>query len=118
MIKKEVNVRRISFGKELKLDTKITSGLKEKGILREVIRNLQQMRKMAGFTPKDTISIQFKGESELNELLLKNKEYILSETKAGELKSGDKKGNFKTEQELIVDGKKMRLFIKKVAAKH
>ncbi len=113
LIKKEVNVKKISFGKKLRLDTKITPELREKGAIREIIRNLQQMRKMAGFTPKDIISIQFKGELKLNKLLMKNKEYILKETRAKEFKFGGEKRTFKAAKEIVVDGEKIHLFIKK-----
>lgn len=113
LIKKEVNVKEISFGKDLVLDTKITPELKEEGILREIIRNLQQMRKMAGYTAKDIISIQFNGDSVLTEIILKNKEHLVSETRAKKLELGSKKGKFKIKKESVIDGKKLNLFIKK-----
>ena len=58
LIKDEVNVKKITFGKELKLDTKITKKLREEGIEREVIRYIQEMRKKAGFKPKDKIIVE------------------------------------------------------------
>ncbi|PIR71631.1 MAG: isoleucine--tRNA ligase, partial [Candidatus Nealsonbacteria bacterium CG10_big_fil_rev_8_21_14_0_10_37_25] len=45
LIKEEVNVKKIIFGRSLKLETKITPELKEEGMIREVIRNIQEMRK-------------------------------------------------------------------------
>lgn len=114
LIKKEVNVKKISFGKSLKLNTKITSELKEEGILREILRNLQQMRKEAGFTPRDVISIQFNGGSHITELLLKNKEKIIKGTRAKDLKSG-KGGKFKIKKEVNIEGEKLQLSIKKIS---
>ncbi|MCP6719255.1 MAG: class I tRNA ligase family protein, partial [Patescibacteria group bacterium] len=113
LIRKEVNVKEIVFGKDIKLDTKITEELREKGIIREVIRNLQQMRKIADYTPNDVILIQFRGESQMAKILLNNKEKILKNTKAKDLEMV-KEGRFKTTKEMIVDGKKLHLFIKKV----
>ena len=113
LIKEEVNVKKITFGKSLKLDTKITPELKKEGILREIIRNLQEMRKIAGFTPKDIISIQFEGEKELNDILLKNQERLLKDTWARDLKFG-KKEKFETERKIKIEGKTLWLAIKKV----
>jgi len=114
LIKDEVNVKKIVFDKkikkEIKLDTKITPKLKEEGTLREVIRNLQEMRKIAGFKAKDIISIQFKGEKELNEILLKNKENILKSTIAKSLKFREK-GKIKVEKEIEIDQCKLWLGI-------
>ncbi|GAI45010.1 unnamed protein product, partial [marine sediment metagenome] len=47
LIKDEVNVKEITFGKTLKLDTKISKELKEEGQVREFIRQVQQLRKNA-----------------------------------------------------------------------
>jgi len=113
LIKKEVNVKKITFGKSLKLDTKITPELREEGIIREIIRNLQEMRKIAGFTPKDIISIQFEGEKKLNELLLKNQEKILKVALARDLKFS-KKGKFEVERAIKIEGKNLWFAIKKI----
>ena len=82
LIKEEINVKEITLGKMLKLDTEITPALKEEGLVREVIRQIQEMRKKAGLKPKDKISIEYSGTPELNEILTKNKTFILKETKA------------------------------------
>ncbi len=113
LIKEEVNIKEITFGDSLKLDTEITQELKEEGILREILRNLNQMRKEAGYTPKDIITIQFKGQPFLNNILIKNKDYLLKETKAKDLNLEDKKRKFKIEKEISIDGKKLHLAIKK-----
>jgi len=113
LIKNEVNVKKITFGKTLKLDTKISPELKKEGILREVIRNLQQMRKEANYTSKDIILVQFKGGAKMKEFLFKNKEKIIKETKAKDLIE-TKKGKFKMKKELNIEGEKLQLSIKKV----
>jgi len=57
LIKDEVNVKKITFGKELKLDTKITKELKEEGEYREMVRNVNKARKEMGLTPKNLVVI-------------------------------------------------------------
>ena len=115
LIKEEVNVKKITFGKSLKLDTKITPELKEEGIIREIIRNIQEMRKKANLKPKDRIKVWYSGDSELNNFLLRNKEFILAEAKVKDLTSGEKqKEIFGAESEIMVDQKKLWLAIKKV----
>jgi len=117
LIKDEVNVKEIVFDGKIKneteLDTKITPKLKEEGILREVIRNLQGMRKLVGFKPKDVILIQFEGDSKLSEILLNNKKFILEKTKARNLKFG-KRGECKIEKEIEIDGQRLWLSIEKI----
>jgi isoleucyl-tRNA synthetase len=118
LIKEEVNVKEIIFDEkiesEIELDTKITPELKEEGILREVIRNLQEMRKEAGYKPKDLILISFLTNPKHKEILMKNKERIIQETKAKELREKELKQP-KLKRETIIDGEKLILAIKKVS---
>ncbi|MDO8558961.1 MAG: class I tRNA ligase family protein [bacterium] len=48
LIKDEVNVKKIIFSNALILDTKITPELKKEGELREIIRNIRDLRKEIG----------------------------------------------------------------------
>jgi len=129
LIKDEVNVKEISFGKTLKLDTKITPELKEEGILREIIRHIQEMRKKAGLRPKGKILVSYSGSSDLNKILVKNKNFILNEAKIKNLilerrplhhppaKGGPLeklKETFDAEKQIKVDQKKLWLAIKKL----
>ena len=86
LIQEEVNIKEIVFDskikKEIELNTKITPELKEEGMVRDAIRQIQDMRKQAGLKPADKISIEYSGTPELNEVLMKNKNFILQETKA------------------------------------
>ena len=119
LIKEEVNVKNIVFDskikEEIELDTKITKDLKEEGIIREVIRQIQEMRKRAGLTPKDKISIQYFTFAPLNKILIKYKRNILNETKAKDIKFGkvDKIG-FIIEKEIKIDSENLWLAIKKI----
>lgn len=57
IIKDEVNVKEVTFGDETKLDTEITPELQLEGDARELIRQIQEMRKKAGLNPEDRISL-------------------------------------------------------------
>ena len=115
LIKEEVNVKQISFGAKLKLDTKITSDLKEEGVLREIVRNIQEMRKRANLKPQDEIRVRYSGTEELNQILSKNAQFVLREAKVKNLLAGDRpKEAFTAERELKVDGQTFWMAIKKI----
>ncbi len=76
LIKDEVNVKEIVFDSnivsEVELDTKITSELKEEGTIRELARQIQEMRRDGGLYPKDSIIIYFNTEDKyLKEIILR-----------------------------------------------
>jgi len=119
LIKEEINVKEIVYNnkikKEVKLDTKITASLKEEGIIREIMRRIQEMRKKAGLKPKDKIIVRYSGSQNINNILVRNKELILKEVKIKELIVGKKlKDVFNVEQEFQIDQEKLWLAIKKV----
>ena len=51
LIKQEVNVKKITFGKKIKLDLKITKKLEKEGEFREWVRKTKDLRKMLGEAP-------------------------------------------------------------------
>jgi len=119
LIKEEVNVKEVisdpKIKEEIKLDAKITQKLREEGMIREAIRNIQEMRKEIGLKPLHKIAIQFSGAANLNKILLRNRNFILKETKAEDFRLGDKsKTNFDTEKEITVGQEKLWLAIKKI----
>ena len=75
LIKDEVNVKEIVFGSIIKLDTKITPELKEQGIVREFVHQIQAERKKQGLIPKDKIKVYF-GDKSLEGVVEKNKNQI------------------------------------------
>jgi isoleucyl-tRNA synthetase len=115
LIKEEVNIKKITFGRVLKLDTKITSGLKEEGTIREVIRHIQEMRKKANLKPKDKILVRYSTSSNLKKILEKNKKNILKEGKIKDFKLREKKKQlFDIEKEFEISQQKLWLGIKKI----
>jgi len=116
LIKEEVNIKKIVFDakikEELKLDTEITPQLKEEGIIREIIRQIQERRKNAGLKPKDKIFVAYCGSEELDEILERNKDLILEEGKIKNLIKKEKKEEiFAAEKEVAVDRQKLYLAI-------
>lgn len=116
LIEEEVNVKEVSFDssikEEIKLDKEIDEELKREGILREVIRSVQSMRKKANFKPEDEISVEYESE-EIDKILEDHKDFILKETRAQsfEPKSGS---SFDLEKEFSLENQKLWLGIKKV----
>jgi len=66
LIKEEVNVKKVVFGKKTDLDTKITPKLKEEGDVREIIRSIQSLRKEAKLVPSDKVKLSYSGEDLTN----------------------------------------------------
>ena len=99
LIEDEVNVKKISFNESVteavELDTNITPELKEEGAVRDLIRNIQEMRKTKGLNPNDLIDLEIITNSDGKKILLrfegeikkttnlKSVEYV-SESKGGE----------------------------------
>ena len=57
IITEELNVKTVLWGKELKLDIKITPALRSEGLAREIIRQIQSARKAADLQVDDRISL-------------------------------------------------------------
>ena len=80
LIKDEVNVKEIVFrnslGDDVGLNTHLTPELIEEGTVREVIRFVQSLRKKQNFAPNEYGHITFSADTELKDILEKNKENI------------------------------------------
>ena len=119
LIAEEVNIKEVVFDSKIKklieLDTKITPALKEEGIIREVVRQIQEMRKKAGYKPRHRILVRYSGTPNLNKILVRNKSLILEETKAKDFQLGERPKRVSgIEKETKVDGKKLWLTIRKL----
>ncbi len=114
IIKEEVNVKEIVFDENLKeevqLNTEITDELKEEGTIREIVRQIQTLRKKAALSPQDKASLYFAGNFDLKEIILRAKKEILETTKCSSLEeSPEHLGNFVTQKEVDLEGKKLWL---------
>lgn len=113
LIKEEINVKGIkedkSISEEVELDTTITPELREEGNVREIIRQIQQMRKDNGFIPDDRIDVYYAQSDFFDTILERNKEHILSEVLANEFIS-----SAEDLKEINIDENKIYLNIKKI----
>ncbi len=116
LIKDELNVKNVTFknlGKKLgevkvKLNTEITNELRKEGLGREIIRQIQALRKKAGFSPRNIASVSFHTEDlDLLDVIQKFGKRIEDETGSqlkrfrNSLKQGEK---FKIEEKIIEIG--------------
>jgi len=117
LIKDELNVKEVIFDSkingEVELDTKITPELRKEGMLREILHQIQAMRRDAKLKPKDKIKIIFDSSSEeIVNLVKENKEFIQKTTLAREI-SQIKKPPYLIEKEVEIDEKKLWLAFKR-----
>ena len=119
LIREEMNVKSIRYDvnvkDEVRLDDRITPELKEEFILRETIRQIQEMRKEGSLKPRDKISVQYFASVRLSSVLEKSRRAILKEGRIREMKSVDDPGKILgTKKEVEVDQEKLFLGIEKI----
>jgi isoleucyl-tRNA synthetase len=93
IIKEELNVKEVLVDKSksvaiksARMNLKVTDNLRKEGIVREIIRLIQNTRKEAGFEVEDRISLLLESESpEITQYIEEFKDLIISETLVGEL---------------------------------
>ncbi len=111
IIKEELNVKDISYGEKVELDTNITPELKLEGQARELVRTIQEMRKRAGYNVEDRIVLGYQGMNEVFEEFGESiiaKETLATEIKRGKLEMSDVK------KELEIDGESVKIAMVKV----
>ena len=74
-----------SNGITVALDITISEELKQEGIARELVNRIQNIRKDSGFEVTDKIKVQLKRDGILETAILKNEDYIKSETLTSDL---------------------------------
>ena len=117
LIRDELNVKEVIFVKsakdELVLDTKITLELKKEGLLREMLRHIQGMRKQAGYKPKDRVQLSYSGEQQLKEILEENRKMVMSAVGLKEMTEAKDGQKFDVEQEVSLEVQTLWFGIKK-----
>jgi isoleucyl-tRNA synthetase len=90
IVKEEVNVKTVQTGKVVKLDITLTDKLKREGLMREIVRNVQNVRKQAGLDVDDRIILGLTTNDEtLNQAVKEHADIIQQETLAQHLEQPD-----------------------------
>lgn len=114
ILKEEVNVKELDYGSEIKLDTEINFELQKEGMLRELIRSIQEMRKDGGLKPGQLAYVRFYGDDFLQDLISSNKREIMNDVSLDRIELAPKRKEvFLVEKELGLEGKKIWLGLKK-----
>ncbi len=117
IIRDELNVKAVSTSpgkvQAVLLDIKVTPALKREGMIREVIRNVQNARKEAGLNVDDRIQLSLSStSSELRKAIGEHHELVTTETLAKELVLDR---TFAFETSCAVDGLPLTVSLQKAA---
>jgi isoleucyl-tRNA synthetase len=117
IIREELNVKAVTLandprqtGVHVGLDLKLTPKLKREGLMREVVRHVQNSRKQAGLNVDDRINLTLKAGGELAKAIEEHAETIKQETLAKSLNEGETK---EYEVTVKVEGAELKLGIAK-----
>ncbi|TSD05806.1 MAG: isoleucyl-tRNA synthetase [Parcubacteria group bacterium Greene0714_7] len=111
LIKDELNVKEVVIDGVLSkdeaiLDTDISDELKEEGNVREVIRFIQELRKEAGLTPKETATLVFVQSDDIEKFLEKHWHTLSTATRLSSRELGN------GTNELVFDGMTFRFNVR------
>jgi len=118
LIKDEINVKEVicdeTLKGKIKIDKKITRELKEEGMMRELVRQIQDMRKQAGLTRKDKIELELStNHKSLSAIFEKWQDFVFKETLAQKYDEV-KGGKFDLEKDIVLDNDKAKIGIKNI----
>ena len=97
-----------SLGK-IYIDSALDESLYEEGMVNEIKRRIQNMRKEAGLVEKDEIEVWIDSEKELEAILKKGEKQIIETVNAKKIYFGEKKTKGK---EFEIDGRRLTIAIK------
>ena len=84
----ELNVKSLSYSApDVRLDTDVTEELRLEGLARELVRNIQSLRKQSGFNIEDRIVTYYETDGQLGRALETNGAYVKAETLSVELRA-------------------------------
>lgn len=110
IVLEELNAKEVKWGKAVAIDTKLTPALKQEGLMREVIRQVQNARKQADLQVDDRIELRLSASDEdLQKALKTHSDEIMAETLTTKL--SDKV--LKHTSETKVEGAKLTISLQK-----
>jgi isoleucyl-tRNA synthetase len=112
IVKEELNVHEVvgSAGEpaSISLNIELTDELKREGLMREIVRQVQNARKQAGLNVDDRINVQIKtSDSEINKAIEQFTNVIKQETLAVSLNDQIVEGGF--DIVVKIDGKELKI---------
>ncbi len=87
IIKEELNILELKFGED-KLDTELTPELKAQGLVREIVRTVNSLRKEAGLTIANRIILYYETNELSEKIFLESGKKIKKETLSEKLEKG------------------------------
>lgn len=113
IISEELNVKEVKWsktGNTATIDTKLTPELRSEGIARELVRNIQNVRKNAGFNVEDRIKVKINCDDDsIKDAAKQYKDVIFDET----LAIGDLEGAGEHSEIVKLDGQEVTISVKK-----
>ncbi len=95
LVAEELNIKKVLSDRKVAkdsvvLDTELTAELKEEGLVRELTRNINEMRREAQLTPEDKIILYYnvRAGGDFRELLVRWEKIISADTRADKIVSG------------------------------
>jgi isoleucyl-tRNA synthetase len=111
ILTEELNVKEVKQGEELSLDLEITPELKREGLMREVIRHVQNARKQAGLNVDNRIRLSLETDNErLRRAIDEHQETIAKETLAEAITQN----TFVYQETVKVEDAQLRLSLEKM----
>lgn len=112
IIAEELNVKSVTLsGKAVTLDTTLTEELKAEGVMRDLVRYIQNLRKTAGLQVDDRISLYVSSEDKMvNQALSSHQNTIMAET----LAEAWGKKELKNAQTVKIDGAEVHISLEKL----
>ena len=115
LITDELNVKELKFGNEDKLDTKLTLDLKQEGMVRELVRFINALRKQAGLTINDNVKVYYQTDGqEVLEVFDKFSEEIKRGTLSTELIDAKYESEDEMQKTVKVDEQEVWLGLEKM----
>ena len=98
-------------GYAVAIKTDLTKKLIDEGVSREVVHQIQNMRKSAGFDISDHIILQYSGDTAIQEIIQNHLDYVSSETLADDVEPALPSDEFYVEK-LNIENKEVIIGIK------